>query len=779
MPNSTRTPPAIHTRAALGRSLGALATLAALSYSGAVVAASFTSTASGDWSDPATWGGAGVPGVDDDVFLSRSHAVDYDVASSGVVKSLTFAANKCSSPYNLCGNPFTLERDLEVVDSLNGGFHRTIDDGGHALSGGTLNAVYSVLALRRSGGSVDFDEVTGDITDFHGGDLFGRISGARFLGVRQGPDQGTGVEYSRVEGLTVLDSDAAAIAASNVTLSFDGTAQTGRDWILRWQGDHESDLESRYAAGSLHVVAPLEYGAFSAADNIFYDASDGFTYVAFETAPPDSDSDGVPDDLDACPGFDDTADWDSDGVPDDCDTCPDDAFNDVDLDGWCADADNCPVTDNADQSDVDFDGYGDVCDVCLGDDDTGDLDGDMVCDDLDAFTTDAAYTSDGDGDGVADQLDQCEGYDDSLNTDLDEYPDGCDICPDDSENDADLDGWCESEDNCEDIANDDQLDTDGDLIGDACDDDDDNDGTIDSFDDFPLDPTETNDLDGDGIGDNADTDDDGDGVADTEDAFPMDATEWADTDGDGVGDNADTDADGDGVDNASDLCPTEDASSSDADLDGCFDAVTWRNMRFYGSAELVSSAAGAVCSPGPGDWSASTQVIGDAAYTEGATATATAYTEAYSYAWFPEAVSDWSFLDWGFTGFAGGIDLTDNWTSGNDYAGPYMPTYGDDGSREDGWIVFSGGDFISGGDDIHTGGGAAVWERAESAVFYFQSTNPAGEVLCYYEGTVDGFETLSDPVIDDDGDGVRNDVDQCEGYVSAPRTHLSEAVAVL
>ena len=39
--------------------------------------------------------------------------------------------------------------------------------------------------------------------------------------------------------------------------------------------------------------------------------------------------------------------------------------------------------------------------------------------------------------------------------------------------------------------------------------DDDNDGTPDSGDDFPLDPNEDTDTDGDGTGDNADTDDDG------------------------------------------------------------------------------------------------------------------------------------------------------------------------------------------------------------------------------------------------------------------------------
>ncbi len=41
------------------------------------------------------------------------------------------------------------------------------------------------------------------------------------------------------------------------------------------------------------------------------------------TPPPkDSDGDGVPDDQDKCPGYDDKKDGDKDGVPDGCDECP-------------------------------------------------------------------------------------------------------------------------------------------------------------------------------------------------------------------------------------------------------------------------------------------------------------------------------------------------------------------------------------------------------------------------------------------------------------------------
>jgi len=68
--------------------------------------------------------------------------------------------------------------------------------------------------------------------------------------------------------------------------------------------------------------------------------------------------------------------------------------------------------------------------------------------------------------------------------------------------------------------------------------DDDNDGTVDTEDAFPLDPTEDTDTDSDGIGNNTDTDDD------LDDAFPLDSTEDTDTDSDGIGNNTDTYDDG-------------------------------------------------------------------------------------------------------------------------------------------------------------------------------------------------------------------------------------------
>ena len=75
----------------------------------------------------------------------------------------------------------------------------------------------------------------------------------------------------------------------------------------------------------------------------------------------DSDGDGVDDGVDVCPGFNDLLDADSDGVPNDCD--------------------NCPLTSNASQANSDSDPFGDACDLCQGDNSLGDADNNDICGD--------------------------------------------------------------------------------------------------------------------------------------------------------------------------------------------------------------------------------------------------------------------------------------------------------------------------------------------------------------------------------------------------------------
>jgi hypothetical protein len=77
----------------------------------------------------------------------------------------------------------------------------------------------------------------------------------------------------------------------------------------------------------------------------------------------DSDGDGVPDDEDVCPGFDDNIDTDGDGIPDGCDECP---YGDNDLDS-------------------DGDGVADGCDICPGLDESIDTNGSGIPDCRDAM----------------------------------------------------------------------------------------------------------------------------------------------------------------------------------------------------------------------------------------------------------------------------------------------------------------------------------------------------------------------------------------------------------
>jgi len=103
---------------------------------------------------------------------------------------------------------------------------------------------------------------------------------------------------------------------------------------------------------------------------------------------------------------------------------------DIDNDGILDNKDNCPADANSDQKDSDNDGIGDACDQ-------------------------------------------------TVNGDLEET--------NEPSTDSDQDGILNSNDNCPQLANVDQLDTDNDNQGNICDTDDDNDGVVDSRDDFPLD----------------------------------------------------------------------------------------------------------------------------------------------------------------------------------------------------------------------------------------------------------------------------------------------------
>ncbi len=222
----------------------------------------------------------------------------------------------------------------------------------------------------------------------------------------------------------------------------------------------------------------------------------------------DGDGDGTFDCDDFCPadpnkvepevcgcGIPDT-DSDGDGTEDCEDSCINDPEDDVDVDGLCADVDNCPATFNAAQIDDDGDGQGNLCDICP----------------LDS-------TNDSDSDGACDSVDNCPNVANAAqaDADLDGSGDACDSCPADPDDDFDDDTICGDADNCPSVVNPAQVDTDGDGVGDLCEgpDDFDGDGRPDTSDNCPTVANSGQlDTDTDGVGDICDNDDDNDGTSD-------------------------------------------------------------------------------------------------------------------------------------------------------------------------------------------------------------------------------------------------------------------------
>ncbi|MCB9854658.1 MAG: thrombospondin type 3 repeat-containing protein [Phycisphaerales bacterium] len=280
-------------------------------------------------------------------------------------------------------------------------------------------------------------------------------------------------------------------------------------------------------------------------------SNSGAAYVFTGLGPADTDSDGVPDYLDA--------DDDNDGVLDD--------------------SDNCPLYSNPGQEDNDLDLVGDVCD------------------------------DDDDNDSVPDTFDNCPLHPNPGQEDNDLDLVG-DVCDDDDDNDTVPDTF----DNCPLHSNPGQEDNDLDFVGDVCDDDDDNDGVIDSTDNCPFDANASQgDSDGDGLGDVCDNcltewnaeqaDGDFDGVGDScdnclalynpgqensdgdsygdacDNCESVTNADQSDVDGDDVGDMCDNcrnksnesqlDSDGDGIGNLCDNCPaSSNVTQDDDDWDG-------------------------------------------------------------------------------------------------------------------------------------------------------------------------------------------------------------------
>ena len=336
------------------------------------------------------------------------------------------------------------------------------------------------------------------------------------------------------------------------------------------------------------------------------DNLDAFPNNPLETS--DSDGDGVGDNADQFPlNPNEIIDSDGDGVGDNSDIFPENPSEQIDSDGDGV-GDNSDIfpNDSTEWQDTDSDGIGDNSDVFPNDSTEWlDTDRDGVGDNADQFPLNPNEIIDSDGDGVGDNSDIFpENPSEQIDSDGDGVGDNSDVFPHDSNEtlDSDADG---SGDNSDIFPYNpyEQIDSDADGVGDNSDVfpynsnetlDSDGDGVGDNSDIFPYNSNETLDSDGDGIGDNSDIfpndstewlDTDADGIGDNSDVFPFDSSEYLDFDNDGIGDNSDifpddpneyVDSDGDGVGDNSDAFPNDSSEDSDTDGDGVGD-----NSDFY------------------------------------------------------------------------------------------------------------------------------------------------------------------------------------------------------
>jgi outer membrane protein OmpA-like peptidoglycan-associated protein len=216
----------------------------------------------------------------------------------------------------------------------------------------------------------------------------------------------------------------ARLKATNIDALTMGNLELGGG-VRLWLTDR---VGLRLEARDIHWIPNNK--AFSTTDNVLLGA--GLTFALGGT-PRDTDGDGVPDKLDACPDTPKGAKVDARG-------CPIDSDGDKVFDGL----DKCPGTPKG--CTVDANGC------------PSDADGDGVCDGVDkcpdtpkGATVDATgCPHDSDGDGVLDGLDQCP------NT-----PKGCTVDEKGCPKDSDGDGVCDGLDRCPDTSPGLQVDKDG------------------------------------------------------------------------------------------------------------------------------------------------------------------------------------------------------------------------------------------------------------------------------------------------------------------------------
>ena len=228
----------------------------------------------------------------------------------------------------------------------------TLNRAGGNIFGQTIINSASVLANNSSGSATG----SGGVTVNSGGTLggSGRADGSLVVNSGSNVEPGAPGGILKVGAVSftsissTLDIQLAGLTAGSQydRLAVDGTASlfdaaltvSYRSSFTAAQGDTFDILTAASLSGSYNSFAPPD------GQDWFLDVDTVNDKVTIGVVCVDDDNDGVCDDVDICPGFNDGLDDDIDGVPNGCDIClGEDATGDSDGDGVCDDIDTPTV----------------------------------------------------------------------------------------------------------------------------------------------------------------------------------------------------------------------------------------------------------------------------------------------------------------------------------------------------------------------------------------------------------------------------------------------------